>query len=152
MSIAPIKRSVQVKVAPAQAFELFTARMGDWWPKGKTIGKRSHVAITVEPMPGGKWAERDDDGAEMQWGKVLAWEPPSRLLLAWQLNSEFVFDPDLVTEVELTFAPIEDGTLVSLEHRHLERFGDAAERVAASLAGGWSPRLENYAAFVNDRT
>ena len=136
MSIAPVKRSVQVRAAPARAFELFATRMGDWWPKGKTVGKDPHVAIVVEPVAGGRWFERDSDGVEVQWGKVLAWEPPARLLLGWQLNSEFTYDPDLVTEVELTFAPSEGGTLVKLEHRHLERFGDAAERIAASLAGG----------------
>ncbi len=149
MSIAPIKRSVQVKVAPARAFELFATRMGDWWPKGKTIGKKPAVAVTLDPVPGGKWVERDEDGVEAQWGKVLAWEPPTRLLLGWQLNSEFAFDPDLVTEVELTFAPVEGGTLVTLEHRQLERFGDAAERVAGQLAG-WLPRLADYAAFADD--
>ena len=149
MSIAPIKRSVQLTSAPDRAFDLFATRMGDWWPKGKTIGKKPAVAVTLDPAPGGKWAERDEDGVETQWGKVLAWEPPGRLLLGWQLNGDFAFDPDFITEVELTFAPNDGGTLVTLEHRNLERFGDAAERVAGQLGGGWAPRLEDYAAFAN---
>ena len=149
MSIAPIKRSVQVKAAPARAFDLFATRMSDWWPGGKTIGKTPAIAVTLDPIPGGKWVERDEDGVETQWGKVLAWEPPARLLLGWQLNSGFTYDPDLVTEVELTFVPHDGGTLVTLEHRHLERFGDAAERVASQLADGWPSRLADYAAFAN---
>ena len=103
MSIAPITCTVQVKALPAQAFKLFSQRMSDWWPKGKTIGSKPAVAVTIEPIPGGKWIERDEDGVETQWGKVLVWEPPGRLVLGWQLNSEFKFDPNLVTEVELTF-------------------------------------------------
>ncbi len=150
MSIAPITRSVQVKVAPARAFELFATRMGDWWPKGKTVGKKPHTAIVIEAVPGGKWVEQDEDGLETQWGKVLAWEPPGRLLLGWQLNSEFKFDSNLLTEVELIFMPNEGGTLVTLEHRFLERFGDAAERVVGQLAGGWTPRLDEFVAFADD--
>ena len=87
---------------------------------------------------------------ETQWGKVLAWEPPARLLLGWQLNSAFTYDPDLVTEVELIFLANEGGTLVTLEHRSLELFGDAAERVASQLAGGWLPRLADYVAFADE--
>lgn len=150
MSIAPIIRAVQVKVSPAQAFDLFANHLGKWWPRGKTVGKKPHVAIVIEPLAGGRWAERDEDGVETQWGKVLAWEPPARLLLAWQLNSEFVFDPGLLTEVELTFSESAGGTLVTLEHRNLERLGNAAERVAGVLAGGWPPRLDQFAVFANN--
>ena len=149
MSIAPIRRSVHVKAAPGRAFDLFATRMGDWWPKGKTIGKKPAVAVTLDPAPGGKWVERDEDGVETQWGKVIAWEPPGRLLLGWQLNSDFTFDPNFVTEVELTFEPKDGGTLVTLEHRNLERFGDAAERVTGQLGGGWTPRLGDFAVFAN---
>ena len=78
MSIAPIVRTIQVKAPPARAFDLFTSRIGDWWPKG--IGKAPHVAIVMEPRVGGRWFERDADGNETQWGKVLSWEPPARLL------------------------------------------------------------------------
>lgn len=149
MSISPISRIVEVKAPPETAFEIFTARMGDWWPQGRTLGAKPAVAIILEPRPGGRWAERDEDGMETRWGKVLAWEPPGRLLLGWQLNSEFTYDPELLTEVELTFSPTATGTRVTLEHRHLERFGDAAERVAGQLAGGWMPRLQDYVDFLN---
>jgi uncharacterized protein YndB with AHSA1/START domain len=150
MSIAPIVRTVEVKAPPARAFELFATRMGDWWPRGRTVGKNPHAAIVVEPHAGGRWFERDADGEECHWGKVLAWEPPSRLLLGWQLTTAWAYDADFVTEVELTFAPAEGGgTLVTLEHRDLERFGADAERHAASLGGGWPTLLADFARFAD---
>ena len=150
MTIAPIRRTVEVKAPPARAFELFATRMGEWWPKGKTVGRKPHVAVVVEPRAEGRWFERDADGAETQWGKVLAWEPPSRLLLGWQLNARWTYDPEFLTEVELTFAPLAGGgTLVTLEHRNLERFGaDAAER-AKSIDSGWPVMLAAFARYAD---
>ena len=150
MTIAPIVRTVQVKAAPARVFDLFTSHIEHWWPKGKTIGKASHVAIVLEPRAGGRWFERDADGNETHWGKVLAWEPPSRLLLGWQINGQWAYDPDLLTEVEITFAPAEGGgTLVTLEHRDLERFGAGAERHAEKLGSGWPIRLGEFAQYAD---
>jgi uncharacterized protein YndB with AHSA1/START domain len=150
MSIAPIVRTVQVKVAPARAFELFTSRYGEWWPKGKTIGKAPHVAVVMEPHTGGKWFERDADGNETHWGHVLAWQPPSRLLLAWQINAQWTYDPEVLTEVEVTFVPAAGGgTLVTLEHRHLERLGADAERYAAQVGGGWPTMLGEFVRYAD---
>jgi uncharacterized protein YndB with AHSA1/START domain len=150
MSIAPIVHSVELKAPPARAFALFCEHMERWWPKGRTVGKFPHVAIVLEPRPGGAWFERDAEGNETRWGKVLAWEPPSRLLLAWQLTSQWTYDPDLVTEVELTFAPLDGGgTRVTLEHRNLERFGADAQKHADSLDGGWPRFLGEYARYAD---
>jgi uncharacterized protein YndB with AHSA1/START domain len=148
MSIAPIVRSVEVKLPPARAFELFATRTGDWWPP-PTVGKAPARAIVMEARAGGRWFERDAEGNETIWGKVLAWEPPSRLLLGWQLNTQFRYDPDLLTEVELRFAPLAGGgTLVTLEHRHLERFGATAAAHAERLGAGWPTRLAAFARFT----
>jgi len=150
MSIAPIVHTVQVKAPPARAFEIFTSRMQEWWPEGHAVGKKPHVAIVVEPHAGGRWFERDAEGTESPWGKVLEWEPPSRALLAWQLTSQWAFDPDFITEVELTFAPVAGGgTLVRLEHRDLERFGPDAEKHAASLNRGWPSLMGEFAKFID---
>jgi uncharacterized protein YndB with AHSA1/START domain len=146
--IAPITRTVQVKAPPARAFELFTAQMGRWWGKG--IGKQPHVDVIVEARVGGRWFERDADGNETQWGKVLAWEPPSRLLLAWQITSEWRYDPALLTELELTFTlAAGGGTLVTLEHRNLERFGKDAPRHVERIGGGWPMKLGAFAAYAD---
>ena len=150
MSIAPIVRTVVVKAKPARAFELFANHMEQWWPKGRTIGKSPHVAIVVEPRAGGEWFERDAQGVETHWGKVLAWEPPSRLLLGWQINSQWQYDPSFVTEVELTFAVAEGGgTLVRLEHRNLERFGADAAKHAELLRGGWPTFVGEFAKYAD---
>ena len=150
MSIVPIVHSVEVKASPARAFEIFANRMTDWWPKGRTVAKTPHEIIVVEPRAEGRWFERDADGNEKQWGKVLAWEPPSRLLLGWQLNSNWTYDPDFLTEVELTFAPLASGgTRVTLEHRNLEKFGADAEARRGQLDGGWPRFLADFAALAD---
>ncbi len=151
MSIAPIVHRTLVKTPPARTFDLFAAHMEHWWPKGKTIGKAPHVAIVIEPRTDGRWYERDAEGNETQWGKVLAWEPPSRLLLGWQINAQWVYDSDLLTEVELTFAPGDGGgTLVTLEHRDLERFGADAARHAKTLDGGWPTFIAEFANYADN--
>ena len=152
MSIAPIVRTVEVKAPPPQAFDLFAGHMEHWWPKGKTIGRNPHVAIVLEPRAGGRWFERDAAGHETHWGKVLEWEPPSRLLLGWQINARWDYDPDFLTELELTFAPAGSGTLVTLEHRNLERFGADAERHAKEIGGGWPMFLAEFARYADSRT
>lgn len=148
MTIAPIVRTVRVRTPPARTFELFTTRVGAWWPKGRTIAPNPHEDIVIEPFAGGRWFERDAGGAETDWGKVLAWEPPRRLLLAWQINTGWRFDPDLLTEVELTFEPDGAGTLVTLTHSRLERFGATAATHAGLLGGGWPGYLTAFATFT----
>ena len=148
MTIAPIVHSVTVAVPPDRAFALFTGCMGRWWTPGTTIGAKPHAEIVIEPRTGGRWFERDEDGAEIDWGVVIAWTPPAGAVLGWQLDAGFKHDPALTTEVELTFAPDGAGTLVTLTHRNLERFGDSAERVATQLGGGWPTKLQLYADFT----
>jgi uncharacterized protein YndB with AHSA1/START domain len=103
----------------------------------------------MEPRVGGRWFERAADGTETNWGKVLAWDPPGRVLLAWQINASWTYDPDLLTEVEMSFADQGDGTtLVTLEHRKLERFGDSAKALADQLGNGWPGLLQAFAAYA----
>ena len=147
MTIAPIVQTVQVKAPPARAFALFTGEIGRWWKKG--IGVQPFIDVVMEPHPGGRWFERSADGVETDWGRVLAWEPPGRLLLAWHLNASFAFDPDVFTEVEIAFQPVEAGmTNVTLEHRNLERFGNDAERIRGLLRNGWPGMLDGYMQHV----
>ena len=144
---APIHKEIRVKAPPGRAFEIFTAGMSRWWLKTHTINptKSPLKDIIMEPRQGGRWFERGEDGSECQWGKVLAWDPPARVLLAWQINGAWQFDPSLITEVEIRFAPDGNGTKVELEHRHLERLGDAAEAMRQAFQGGWGMLLEEFA-------
>ncbi len=150
MSIPPVLHSVEVKAPPVRAFELFTTCMGQWWPRGMTVGRNPHVDIVIEPREGGRWFERDEQGNEAEWGRVLAWEPPDRVLLAWQLNATWSYEPGLVTEVELTFCPrAGGGTRVTLEHRNLERFGKDAAAHAGKIRGGWPTLVGHFASYAD---
>ena len=144
---APIRKSIRVDVAPARAFKIFTTGMARWWLKTHTINptKSPIKEIALEPRAGGRWFERGEDGSECNWGKVLAWEPPTRLLLAWQINGRWQFDPALITEVDIRFTPDGNGTRVELEHRKLEALGDQAEAMAQAFTGGWGVLLDSFA-------
>ncbi len=145
---APVRRTVEVKVSQKRAFEVFTGSIGAWWPRSHHIGATEMKSITIEPREGGRWFETGEDGIECEWGKVLVWDPYGRLVLAWQIDAAFKYDPSLTTEVELSFTSIgERETRVDLEHRNLERFGDKAGQVASQVGapGGWTKVLDNYA-------
>ncbi len=144
---AAVRKQIVVKAPPTRAFEIFTAGMERWWLKTHSINptKSPIKDIVVEPREGGRWFERGEDGSECQWGKVLAWQPPTRLLLAWQITGKWQYDPNLVTELEIRFVAQGTGTSVELEHRHLERLGDAAEPMRQTFEQGWASLLENFA-------
>jgi uncharacterized protein YndB with AHSA1/START domain len=146
IKIAPVRKSIRVKAPPERAFRAFTAEMSRWWIKTHSINASPIKDIVMEPRPGGRRFERGEDGSECDWGKILAWEPPSRLLLAWQLTPQWKFDPALMTELELRFVAGGDGTLVQLEHR-LDGYGPAAEDMFKVLDGpqAWSGLLEAFA-------
>ncbi len=149
---APVRRSLTVKASQTRAFEVFTARISSWWPKSHHIGAAEPEAVLIEPREGGRWFERAPDGTECDLGKVLAWEPPGRLVLGWQIAADWRFDPKLLTEVEVNF--IAEGpelTRVELEHRDLERFGETAEAMRQAVDGpnGWPLILGSYARAVN---
>lgn len=148
MSIAPVRASVEVRQPPEKAFALFTSRMGEWWQEG-TPGENPAVAITLEPLPGGRWFETDAQGNETRWGRVIEWQPPARLVLIWEMNARFKYDPSVVTEIEIAFVPTAaGGTRVELEHRKLESYGADAERLAESINKGWPKQLGGFANFV----
>ncbi|HEY0711580.1 MAG TPA: SRPBCC family protein [Polyangia bacterium] len=148
MSIDPVRKSVVVKASQDRAFAVFTNGIDRWWPRQHHVGTSPMKTAVLEPRQGGRWYATCEDGSECDTGKVLSWEPPHRVLLAWQLTAQWQFDPDFVTEVEVTFTaqgPRE--TLVVLEHRNLERFGDTAPEIARQVAeaGGWPLLLDLFA-------
>jgi uncharacterized protein YndB with AHSA1/START domain len=149
---APVRKSVHVAVSPEQAFDVFANGIGRWWPKSHHICKAELDLVVLEPNAGGRWYELAVDGSQCEVGKVLEWDPPRRLLLAWQLRHDFTYDPDLITEVEVTFAPDGDGTRVNLEHRNLERLGDHAESLRESIdsPNGWGLLLQLYSEAANN--
>lgn len=144
-----VRQTVTVEAPLERAFAVFTEGLDSWWPLAThAIGAQPAVAVVVEPRPGGRWYERAADGSECDWGRVLAWEPPHRLVLAWEVSADWQHDPGLVTEVEVRFhAEHADRTRVELEHRGLEAYADRAGdmRDTFDSPGGWPGLLERFA-------
>jgi uncharacterized protein YndB with AHSA1/START domain len=128
-----IRKTVLVDFTPEEAFDLFTARIASWWPvRTHSYGGENVKDVVLEPGVGGRLYEVTAEG-EQDWGKVLAWEPPARLLLDWRIGEASG------TEVEVTFSPEGPGSRVVLEHRG---FGDADPRERYS--GGWDVVLATF--------
>ena len=144
-----VRKVVNVRAPPAIAWRVFTEKMGSWWPlENYKIGKAKAVDAIIEPRVGGRWYERGDDGSTCDWGRVLTWEPHSRLVLTWDINADWQHDPKLNTEVELRFIPNgKDGTRVELEHRRLDRFGARRDEMRGifDTEHGWGLLLELFA-------
>lgn len=144
-----VHKVVSVQAPPEVAWQVFTEQMGTWWPlETYKIGKAKAVDAVIEPRVGGRWYERGDDGSTCDWGRVLSWEPPSLLVLSWDIDADWQHDPALKTEVEVRFiAEGKDGTRVELEHRHLDRYGERRDEMRGIFdsEGGWSRLLEVFA-------
>lgn len=142
--VAPVKKTIVVNAAPARAFEVFVARFDAWWPKTHHIGKADMKESVLEPRSGGRWYERGVDGSECEWGRVLAYEPPGRLVLSWNINSKFQYDESLASEVEVRFFAESNGrTRVELEHR-IESEDAEAIRASVDSPNGWTGVLASY--------
>ena len=140
-----IRKTLVIDAPAERAFRVFSENMGSWWPKEHHIGASPLKACVIEPRVGGRWYEIGEDGSQCDWGKVLAWDPPRRLMLAWQLDATFKYDPSLITEVEVSFTVLEPKrTRVDFEHRDLERFGADAARLHKLMGDGWGGILESF--------
>jgi uncharacterized protein YndB with AHSA1/START domain len=147
IKIAPVRKQVTVAATQERAFTLFTKEMSRWWPATHSILKSPLKQYVVEPQAGGRWYALGEDGSRGETGYVIEWQPPTRLVLAWQLSGQWQFDPQLITEVEVRFVAESLGvTRVELEHRNLERMGDMAAQVHSMVdaPGGWTAILESF--------
>jgi uncharacterized protein YndB with AHSA1/START domain len=159
ITIAPVRKSVVVKVDPARAFEIFTDGFDRWWPKrlpadpglAQCVGQSPMVRESrIEPFKGGRWYTRCEDSAEVVIGHVLLWEPGRRLVLSWEFNAQWKPDVSAASEVEVKFIAAGPGaTRVELEHRNLERLGkDGGEKMRGDVEGGWPGLLDLFAKEV----
>lgn len=148
---AAIRKTFTVRATPGKAFEVFTRGFDRWWPRTHFIGDSPLKEAVMEPGVGGRMFSRHEDGSEQMWGDVLVWDPPNHLIVAWRISHTWGYDPNLLTEVDVTFTDVGGGeTRVDFEHRGLERFGDseAADQTRASMDRGWGTILENFKAVV----
>jgi uncharacterized protein YndB with AHSA1/START domain len=143
-----VTKAITVEAPIEHAFSVFTEGFDSWWPRGHHIGEADLAEAVMEAREGGRFYEKSVDGSECEWGRVLAWDPPNRVVLAWQLTAEWQYDPDFLTEVEVRFTADGPGrTQVELEHRNLERYGEDMEKVRAAVGSddGWGGLLRTYA-------
>jgi uncharacterized protein YndB with AHSA1/START domain len=148
--LAPVRKSVTVNAPAARAFQVFTAGFDTWWPRSHHIGKAPMKKAIIEERAGGRCYSEQTDGTECDWGSVLVWEPPHRLVIAWQITPQWQFEPDIAraSEVEVRFTPEGDNvTRVDLEHRRLERHGAGADAVRSAIdsPNGWSGLMQLFA-------
>jgi len=150
-----VRKTVTVNAPIEHAFRVFTEQHGRWWPLDTHhIGKVTAATAVIEPYIGGRWYERGVDGTECVWGSVLAWEPPHRLVLAWQITADWRYDLTLQTEVEVTFVAEGRGrTRLQLEHRYLDRYRDQAGMMRSIFdsEGGWTGILVRFATAAEGR-
>jgi uncharacterized protein YndB with AHSA1/START domain len=149
----PVRRTISVSASVERAFRVFTAEFDTWWPRSHHIGKSPMKKAIVEGKVGGRCYTEQEDGTEFDWGRVLVWEPPHRILLAWQITPEWGYQPDVAqsSEVEIRFSPVAGGgTRVDLEHRHFERHGSGAPtmRTAVDSPNGWTGVMQFFAERV----
>jgi len=145
-----VSKTVTVNAPREHVFDVFTKHLDSWWPRTHKIGKADLASAVLEPREGGRWYERGVDGSECEWGRVLAYVPPSRVAVSWHLNARFQYDPDpaKASRVEVSFhAESSTRTRVELVHSGLDRHGEGWEKVRDSVgsAGGWGDIIGQFA-------
>jgi uncharacterized protein YndB with AHSA1/START domain len=144
----PIQKTIVVTASAERAFQVFTEEMSTWWPLAShKIGKAEAKSVVIEPFVGGRWFERGVDGSECDWGRVRMWDPPRRLVLSWEISSDWRHDPAIQTEVEVRFSAEGASTRVDLEHRRLHYYGEKAAQMRGIFESekGWTGILEAFA-------
>jgi uncharacterized protein YndB with AHSA1/START domain len=125
---------------------VWTEQTSMWWPADHTTAGTPGSSINFEPFVGGRVYERAADGAEHQWGEVVAWEPPRRMTYLWHIGN----DRANATEVEITFASADDDRCrVDIEHRGWEKLGAGAADWRARNEGGWASLIPHFEAAAS---
>ncbi|MGY1594131.1 SRPBCC family protein [Geodermatophilus sp. SYSU D00708] len=150
---AVVRRQIVVDAPIEQAFAVFTERFGDFKPREHNLLAAPIAETVFEPRVGGAIYDRATDGSECRWARVLAYEPPARVVFSWDIGPTWRVesDPENASEVEVRFhAETPERTRVELEHRNLDRHGPGWEAVAGGVGAddGWLLYLDRYAALV----
>jgi len=151
-----VRTSIVVDAPQQLAFDVFTQDMGGWWPPDHHILEGELAEMVFELRAGGRIYDVGVDGSECQWARVLAFEPPGRVVISWDITTEWKLETDLArtSEVEVRFGAEGPGrTRVELEHRHLDRHGEGWQnmRGAVGSPGGWQGGLQRFAEHLGAR-
>jgi uncharacterized protein YndB with AHSA1/START domain len=148
-----VQTSIVVEAPIDRAFRVFTEEFGRFKPPEHNLLEVEITETVFEPREGGYLYDRGVDGSECRWARVLAYEPPERVVISWDISPQWLIetDPARTSEVEVRFVPeAPDRTRVELEHRNLERHGEGWEGLREGVGGdgGWPLYLQRYAALV----
>lgn len=148
----PVRATVTVPTSQERAFTAFVHEFASWWPSAYTWAGEVLDTIAIEGQIGGLCYERGPHGFECDWGRVMAYSPPERLVILWQISPrrEPVPNPEKASEVEVVFTAESGNTRVELEHRGFENHGDGAAEYRAAMASGegWPYILERFRAYM----
>jgi uncharacterized protein YndB with AHSA1/START domain len=152
---AVVRRQIIVDAPIERAFTVFTARFGDFKPPEHNLLGVEIAETVFEPKVGGHIYDRGVDGSECRWARVLAFEPPDRVVFSWDINPRWQIEtePDNTSEVEVQFiAETPQRTRVELEHRHIDRHGPGWQAVSDGVTHdeGWPLYLTRYAALLTE--
>jgi len=150
---ATIRKQVVVDAPIDYAFAVFTERFGDFKPPEHNLLRAPITETVFEPQVGGGIVDRAADGSECRWARILAFDPPDRVVFSWDISPRWTIetDPAHASEVEVQFyAESPTRTRVELEHRHIDRHGPGWEAVTDGVGGtqGWPLYLDRYAALL----
>ena len=145
----PVRIEITLDVPLERAFRVFTERFDRIKPRAHNLLAVDIAQSVFEPQVGGRIYDRGVDGSECQWGRVLAYDPPTRLVFSWDISPQWRIETDQArsSEVEVRFIAEGERTRVELEHRHLDRHGDGWQGLAAGVRGegGWPLYLQRLA-------
>ena len=152
---AVVRRQIIVAAPIERAFTVFTDRFGDFKPPEHNLLEVPIAETVFEPKVGGHIYDRGTDGSECRWARILAYDPPTRVVFSWDIGPAWQVesDPENTSEVEVSFIAETPGrTRVELEHRHIDRHGPGWESVSDSIGDdqGWPLYLDRYAALFGD--
>jgi hypothetical protein len=147
-----VRKQIVVPAPIDRAFAVFTERFGDFKPAEHNLLAAPIAETVFEPIVGGNIIDRALDGSECRWARILAYDPPQRLVFSWDIGPQWQIetDPELTSEVEVRFfTETPDSTRVELEHRHIDRHGPGWQAVSDGIDGdeGWPLYLARYAAL-----
>jgi uncharacterized protein YndB with AHSA1/START domain len=155
MEVVAVRRQIVVDAPIERAFTVFTDRFGDFKPPEHNLLGVPIAETVFEPRVGGGITDRATDGSECRWARILAYDPPDRVVFSWDISPRWTIETDhaQTSEVEVRFyAETPARTRVELEHRHIDRHGPGWEAVTEAIDGpeGWPLYLDRYAVLLKE--